>query len=55
MAPAFYEITNPSFHCWIFRICFIIGEIKMRLCKAKPKLKSFRMNPEQSSLRFVHI
>lgn len=51
MAPVFYEITNPSFHCQVFRICFIIREVKMSICKAVPKLKSFGMNPEQSSLR----
>lgn len=51
MAPVFYEITSPSFHCQVFRICFIIREIKRSLCKAVPKLKSFGMNPEQSSLR----
>lgn len=27
----------------------------MRVCKAKPKLKSFGMNPEQSSLRLAPI
>lgn len=51
MAPVFCEITNPSFHCQVFRICFIIREIKMCLCKTEPKLKSFGLNPEQSSLR----
>ena len=55
MAPVFYEIRNSSFHCQIFRICFIIREIKMSLCKAVPKLKSFGMDPEQCSLRIVHI
>lgn len=55
MALAFYEITNPSFHCWIFRICFIIREKKVRLCKADTKLKNYGINPEQSSLGFVVI
>lgn len=55
MALAFHEITNPSFHCWIFRICFIIRGQKMRLCKADTKLKNYGINPEQSSLRFVVI
>lgn len=51
MAPVFYEITNPSLHCQVLRICFIIREIKMSLCTAVPKWKSFGMNPEQSSLK----
>ena len=55
MAPVFYEITNPSFHCQIFRLCFIIREIKMSLHQIVPKLKSLGMDPEQSSLRFVPI
>ena len=51
MAPVFYEITNLSFHRQLFRIRFIIREIKTSLCKAVPKWKNFGMNPEPASLR----